>query len=233
MAAQTNGSKNQEVASTETRNCPNSNTRQKPLRLSTLSLQERSAAGEAVLDEVSKAVAGKHNALLNHDQVSVDVLLGKGNILFNTVVQSNANVVGLVHPVLPLEILVDTLICNDILIASHKVGDGHFKGSPIIIRDGPRDRVVLGVHQGVVDGVELISAVMVGQIERVTTIVTLDIFIVEKVHIVEGLMKVTQEVDEEAERVRQGNILIFIRVQPVANVIINVRVEVVVTIVSL
>lgn len=176
------------------------------------------------MDEVSKAVAGKHNALFNHDQVSVDILLGKGNILFNTVVQSNANVVGLGHPVVELEILVDTLICNDILITSHKVGDCHFKVSPIIIRDWSRDRVVLGVHQDVEDGVKLISAVMVGQIERVTTIVTLDIIFVEKVHIVEGLMKVTHKVDEEAERVRQGNILIFIRVQPVANVIINVRV---------
>jgi hypothetical protein len=90
---------------------------------------------------------------------------------------------------------------------------------------------VLSVHNNVENSVELISGVMVGKFERVATRVTLEVFFIVAVLVVKGLMDIADIVDEQTECVG-FSLIRHVGVKTVLNVVVNVTIEVVLSIVA-
>jgi len=102
------------------------------------------------------------------------------------------------------------------------IDSGLLESSKVVVRDRSGNVVRLGIENFVPDGVELISCVVVGNREGVSSFISLRILVVEARSSVERLMEIPDVMDEEAKRIRTSSVIVT-GVKSVLNVVVDVR----------
>lgn len=170
---------------------------------------------------MSETVATKGDSVPAKLQVFVKVPLRYGSVRRDTIVFGDCNLVALLAPHEQVDIFVLIGVLHTFLAVL-----GHFEGvrlesRPVGAVDGSGDRSALTVHKLVPQGVEFINRIVVLEGDQVATLITIGVSLVIEILIVEGLVHVTDVVDQKAECVGLSKLLIT-SVQTVQNVVVNV-----------
>jgi len=137
----------------------------------------------------------------------------------------------LLAPFVYIDVLIVTFVLDSILTIISHVNRVLLESFPHSSFDRPRNTLVLGVHQDVPHRVQLISTVMILCFNCICAFVTVRVCLAVLSLVVERLVHVADVMDQQTQRERLGQVLTT-WVQSVLDVVVNVALPVVVSIVS-